>query len=255
MGLETFVDRLSDDGPDRSLVVATPDSPELYGRMLEELVGDDRVAVDRVADGVDVDDADGRNVLLVEDGTVVASSPLARLEEAVLLTNSDAYRTGLTGFDDGGLPEVLAGLDDVPFELRGWPAAQKEKLLLIAVSRHIEQLARDGGGGTLRSSFQRLSRLRDERGTERVYRQLAETTAVHVYGVPDWVPPAEFDVVAHGGYTDDFERSWFVVYRPDGGGRAAALVAVERGPNDWVGFWTYREPLIADIAEYVAYRL
>jgi hypothetical protein len=255
MGLESFVERVPDDGPERSLIVVADEASGVYGRMLERLVGDGSVDVDHVADGVGFDDGADDRVLLVEDDTVVAASPLRRVEEAALLTNSDAYRTGLTGFD-ADLPDVLAGLDDVPFELRGWPDAKKEKLLLIAVSRHIERLAHEGEGGRLRSSFQRLSRLRDERGTERVYRTVAGTpTDVHVYGRPDWVPTAEFGVVAHGGYTDDFERSWFVVYRPDGGGRAAALVAVEDEPRRWRGVWSYRESFIAVVEAYVSRNL
>jgi hypothetical protein len=50
----------------------------------------------------------------------------------------------------------------------GSPASNSEKLPLIVISRYIEQLAWQHETGRLRSSFQRLSRLDDERGTRRV---------------------------------------------------------------------------------------
>jgi riboflavin biosynthesis pyrimidine reductase len=52
------------------------------------------------------------------------------------------------------MPDVLDGLTETPFTLRGYPESNSEKLLLILVSRQIERLAWEGGSGTLRSSFQ-----------------------------------------------------------------------------------------------------
>jgi DICT domain-containing protein len=57
---------------------------------------------------------------------------------------------------------------------------------LIVISRYIERHAWQAGEGTLRTSFQRLSRIDDERGTREMYETLAGTDIrTHVYGIPD----------------------------------------------------------------------
>ncbi len=72
-------------------------------------------------------------------------------------------------------------------------------------------------GGTIRSSFQRLSRIDDELGTRRVYERLGGTGVdAHPYGVPD-APPTGLDATIHGGRSVDFTDSWFVVFEPPGG--------------------------------------
>jgi len=120
---------------------------------------------------------------------VIARSTLDELLESVLLINSDLYKTGAIDLNEVTLPDVLSGLDEVPFRLRGYPHSNKEKLLLIVVSRVIERIAAEAGGGTLRASFQRLSRLQDERGTREVYETLGNSGVdVHVYGVGDADP-------------------------------------------------------------------
>lgn len=256
MSLAQFFTRL--DGPDRSLVVANRDAPEQLQTILAQTFEGQRVDV--TADEVPDEETD--TVLLVEHHgdrrEVVATSPLSALERTILLVNSDLYKTGTRPFTDFDLPDVLAGLDDVPFRLRGYPESNDEKLLLIVISRHIEHLAWRTDGGRLRSSFQRLSRIDDERGTRTVYQTMGESAVqTHVYGVPDWYPPAEFGVVAHGGYTDEFHDSWFVVHTPpdDSDTRPAALVALEVEPRVWDGFWTFQPDLVADIDAYIARNL
>jgi len=199
-------------------------------------------------------------VLLLEDDEVVAQSTLKELEDAILLVNSDLFTTGTRDLDEVALPAVLEGLTDHRFRLRGYPESNKEKLLLIVVSRRIEQLAYSYGEGTHRVSFQRLSRLEDERGTREVYDTLATTDVdVHIYGRPDWVPSPQFPVTMHGGYQEDFRNSWFVLYDPPpekvGEYDSAVLVAVEREPGTWDGFWTDRRDVVADVAAYVEQNL
>ncbi|MFB6137346.1 MAG: histidine kinase [Halobacteriaceae archaeon] len=194
-------------------------------------------------------------VYLLRGDEVVARSPLAALEEAILLVNSDTYRTGSGGLDDLAVPAVLEALADTRFTLRGYPESHKEKLVLIAISSQIEarSLARDAGRH--RASFQWLSRLHDEQGTRTVYRRLAESgVAAHVYGQPDWVLPHDLDATMHAGWGEDFRDVWFVVSAPgddaSAGERrdgAAALVAVETEPRHWDGFWTYDPERVARI--------
>lgn len=245
---QSFVDRA--ESPERSLVVVNRTEPDQIRAMLDDLFADQRVDV---AD-VEVPDEAEDLVVLVEEGRWVAASPLSDLERTILLVNSDIYVSGSQGLDGLEVPEVITHLDEVPFELAGYPESLKEKFLLITVSRHIEHAAWTADGGTLRSSFQRLSRIDDETGTCDVYERLgaSEGLDVHVYGVPDWIPDREFGVVAHGGYAPAFRRVWFVVFVPDDPeADHAALVAVERGPRDWRGFWTYRPDLVREINRHV----
>ena len=80
-------------------------------------------------------------IAAVRDGEVVATSPAAALLESLLLVNSDVYITGSRALEDAGLPAVLWALHEIPFQLRGYPDSDSEKLLLIAVSRAIERRA------------------------------------------------------------------------------------------------------------------
>jgi len=159
------------ESPDRHLVVINRESPDPVRNLLDSMLTDQAVSITDIETAADERDV----VALVEDGKVLARSTLDELLESVLLINSDLYKTGAIELDEVVLPDVLKGLDEVPFRLRGYPASNKEKLLLIVVSRVIERIAAETGGGTLRSSFQRLSRLRDERGTFEVYKRPSVT--------------------------------------------------------------------------------
>jgi hypothetical protein len=248
--LNSFLDTPSE--PGRSLVVLNRTEPEPIQGMLENLLDGQAVGIEERLD----DEYDEDTVLLVEEGEVIGSSRLQELEDAILLVNSDLFITGTRDLEGTQVPTVIEGLTEHPFELRGYPESNTEKLLLILISRHIEKIAYAAGRGTLRTSFQRLSRLVDEKGTREVYETVADTGVdVHVYGQPDWVPPEEFDVTMHGGYNQDFRRSWFVLYEPPPGERGshdpAALLAIETEPRVWKGFWTYRAPLVGEIATHI----
>lgn len=233
------------------LVVANRTQPEPFQRMVENLFAEQGVVVGETTDRSYPENT----VLLLEDGEVIAESPLDALRDAILMVNSDLYSTGTRNLDETTVPDVIDKLTDVRFSLRGYPESNTEKLLLILISRHIERQAYEVGAGTLRSSFQHLSRIKDERGTRRAYRKVSNTDVdVHVYGKPDWRPTSELDVTMHAGKKDDFEYSWFVLYRPPPdrpGEQSAALLAIETGDAKWEGFWTYDQPLIDDIAEYI----
>jgi hypothetical protein len=263
MELEKFFEEL-DEAP-LSLVIVNRTAPRPFQRMLENAFDDQPVAVEEeTMPGEDED-----TVALVadrEDGKeVVATSPLEELNETILMVNSDLYKSGAVGLAEFELPDVLAEMHDTPFQLRGYPESNTEKLLLIVISRYVERRAWQVGRGTLRTSFQRLSRIRDERGTRTVYETVANTgVRTHVYGVPDWQPPAEFDAVTHGGYTEEFQKSWFVVYTPPEGDDCPdigledphlALLALETAPRQWQGFWTFRPELVEDIDRYIAHNL
>lgn len=249
MSLETFLSE--PESAERTLLLANRTEPEPFRVMLEKLVDEQDIAFEEVTDEEFEDDT----VVLVEDGAVVATSPLSALQDAILMVNSDLFITGTRKLEATDVPAVIDGLADHPFTLRGYPESNSEKLLLILISRHIERLAYEQGSGWLRSSFQYLSRLEDERGTREVYEKLAATDVdVHLYGRPDWTQSPGFPVTVHGGYKEDFRNSWFVVHRPaedEPEHSGAALVAIEVDPGVWDGFWTYDDDLVEDIAEYI----
>ena len=248
MTLERFLDVI--DAPERSLVVVNRTEPEPFQVMLEKLFDDQPVPV---SEGQS-ETYDENTVLLLEDGDVVATSPLEELSTAILLVNSDLFITGARRLEGTEVPDVLDGLAGTRFSLRGYPESNSEKLLLVLISRYIEKRAYTDGTGELRSSFQRLSRVNDERGTRRVYERVAETDVdVHLYGQPDWTPSPECPVTIHGGYSYDFRNSWFVIHCPaaDSETKPAALLALELDDGKWDGFWTYDDQPIGELVEYV----
>ena len=238
---------------ERSLVLVAGDHPETMANLLGDVFADQPVAVETTrAETFDED-----TVLLVEDGTVLAQSPLAALQDAILLINSDLFTTGTRPVDEVQVPAVLEGLQDVPFRLRGYPESNAEKLLLIVFSRLVERRALEANAGRLRASFQRLSRIDDEVGTRRVYERLGESgVEVHVYGVPDWDPTTELAVVSHGGRGPDFRRAWFVVFTPAGGaGSPHGLLAYETEHRRWHGFYTTDPARVSEIDATISRRM
>ena len=251
MTLRRFLDDV--DNPDRSLVVINRRAPEPVQRTLEKMFDGQPVSVEEVDIPTEADD----QVLVVEDESVIARSPLHELQDAILTVNSDLFITGTRQLDEIELPEVLKELDELPFFLRGYPESHSEKLLLILVSRYIERTAWEHQAGTLRTSFQSLDRIEDEMGTNQVYRRLDDSPVdVHVYGTPGWVPPPDSTITIHAGYQPDFVESWFVVYvPPEGEDGHIALLALEDGPNEWSGFWTYCRDRVEALDAYITRHL
>ncbi len=215
--------------------------------------GDDPSAVENLA-------------LLIEGDEVIAGSTLDALGDAVLFVNTDLYTTGSRSVDEIGLPSVVTGLNDTTFTLKGYPESNRQKLLLVTISRFIERVAWRAGEGTIRSSFQRLSRLTDELGTRRVYENVIDAGVdTHLYGVPD-DPPTALDATIHGGRSADFTDSWFVVFTPPDGPSSVddagsdlergmrggvGLLAVETSPRVWQGAWTFDAGKVETIDGYI----
>jgi hypothetical protein len=108
---------------------------------------------------------------------------------------------------------------------------------LLATSREFEDRAWRVGEGRLDVGFQALSKLQAQTD---VYEALVDRGIdVHLYGEPDWCPSFVDDVTVHTD-GDELGEVWFMAY--DGGGdagQACGLVAVERSPGSFEGFWTY----------------
>jgi hypothetical protein len=245
--LARFIDAVPE--TDTSLLVVNRTGPEPLVDLLRAAFETQSVTV---SEG-QLPDTGGDVVLLVRGGAVVASTPMERLRDSFLLVNTDRYRTGPNGLVPEAMPDVLTDLAEIEFHVRGFPASNKEKLLLVLVSRFIEARALERGAGRLDVSFQRLSRIDSEHGTRRVYERLSATDLeLHVYGVPDQPVPDPVDATVHTGTDEEYRRSWFVVYRPPGGTAGhVGLVAVEVGENVWRSMWTYDQDRVERIGDYV----
>ncbi|MFP8951552.1 histidine kinase [Natrialbaceae archaeon A-arb3/5] len=264
MSLRSFIEAV-DGVASKRITVVSDDAPGPLQGMLAETFDEQPVdvdsadAIERPAGDLDPDVAAtlksaDETAVLFEDGTPTAASSMADLYESILAVNSDLFVSGARGLGEIELPDVLAGLEDTRLRLRGYPLAHKEKLLLILVSRYIEQLAWLGEAGTIRSAFQKLSRIDDEIGTRRVYGKLDRAGVdVHVYGVDDGLD-VPFEPTVHAGTEPRYRNSWFVVYRPDGAptDRAGALVCLEDEPRIWDGFFTFEPDRVAAIDEAIS---
>jgi hypothetical protein len=245
--LSTFVDRKEPSEWSVQLINRT--DPEPIRNMVETLFGSlDMEMQEREIEGL-ADDL----LLVIRDNEIVASSPVETIKNTLLMVNSDFYTTGTRPIDEIALPDAVQTLSDTVFTLRGFPESNTEKLILTLVSRHIEQRAANSQTGTLQVSFQRLSRLDDERGTREVYNTLGRLADLdtHVYGFPDWHPPSEMGLKVHPVRDDEIRTAWFVVHST-GTGTDRAMLAIKDGPNTWNGYWTSNTPEIQAIDEYIS---
>ena len=127
--LAAFIER----GPvrDLSIAVVNRTRPQPIQEMVEETFGGRSIG----GDELDVPDAETDQVVVLDGDDVVATSPLAVLEDEILLVNSDLYMTGTKALGDVTLPDVFANLDETPFRVQGYPASGSEKLPLIMIER------------------------------------------------------------------------------------------------------------------------
>ncbi|SFR61700.1 DICT sensory domain-containing protein [Halogeometricum limi] len=141
-------------------------------------------------------------------------------------------------FERRDRPTILAHVDD-----RTFTSYDMRRMLLA--SHEVERYAWRTGAGELHAGFQRLSTLASQ---SHIYDELrASGVDVHVYGAPDAsVPPG---LVEHASESPEIRDSWFVVYRGERRADHRALVAVETGPREFSGFWTYDEDTVDDVLE------
>lgn len=259
--LSGFLDEAAGTG-EKTLLLLNRTEPQPLVNLLDQAFENQSVQLEerRLPEG------DTDQVFLVEDGRVTAVSPFADLSETFLLVNADRYRTGTGRPETGSFPDVLTGLDDIEFTVRGYPASNKEKLLLIVISRFIEDRALACGSGEFHSTFQRLSRLDDEYGTRQMYKWLGDSgVETHVYGVRDDPDVVDgLDVIPHAGTGHEYRRSWVVLFSPNPDTDAGSdksdscspvgLVALETGANVWRSMWTYDPDRVERIRTYVEER-
>lgn len=247
--LSGFIDEA--DSSDKTLLLLNRTRPESVVRSLRRAFDHQPVSVSERA----IPDGSENVILLIWEEEVLATSSLDSLLETFLLVNSDSYRTGTHGLAEMEPPDVITGLQELEFNLRGFPDSNSEKLLLVLISRFIEGRALAAATGRLDVSFQRLSRLDDEHGTRGVYERLTATDVdTHLYGVRDQprLVVDDMDVTIHEGDHDEYRQSWFVVFTPpQGEDDHAALVATETGANEWRATWTYDPARVTRIRKYI----
>lgn len=173
---------------------------------------------------------------LIDDGGRIASSPLAAVRRY-----ARAWEESTTLGLRTEPPAVLTAMQGTTFE-------SYDKRRMVMASRIVEFRAWNAGSGTLHAGFQQLSKL-DYQPT--VYRTLAASDVdVHVYGEPDREPLPDLDVTVHRSDDEEVRRHWWVAYDGDGNDETkVVLLAQERAPNRFYGFWTERAHVVDDVLD------
>lgn len=194
----------------------------------------------------------GPRNLTVRDATTPSGCP----SSFVVLSQDDAFVTAASV--EEVLPDdrepgtgadrprpILEHLDETTF-------TSYDTRQMVAASREIEDRAWRRGAGDLHAGFQTLSVLRSQM---EAYERLASRAdlAVHAYATPDAdVPSHDTDMTIHVERADEIRSSWFVVY--DGAGDdvdKCALLAEEREPGSFYGFWTYDPDTVDWLVDYL----
>ncbi len=147
-------------------------------------------------------------------------------------------------FDPSAFRDLMALLDRALF-------TSFDRRQMLATSREIEDRAWRVGTGELHVGFQSPSAFRAQMA---VYRRLTDETTLnlHVYARSDWHPPERRDLTFHAEKTDEIGAIWFLVYDGDGDDlQKCALLAEERAPNQFYGFWTYDPATVDELLDYL----
>ena len=125
---------------------------------------------------------------------------------------------------------------------------------MVAASREIEDRAWRVGDGELHAGFQTLDVLTGEADTYDLLGE-KERLDVHAYAADEGDPPEVEHYTVHTGRTAELRETWFVAY--DGGGyddAKCALLAEERAPGEFFGFWSYDPETVDYIIGYLTER-
>jgi len=208
-----------------------------------------------------------RNIRIVEDQT--AAGP----ERYAVLARDGEFVTAVT-IDEllpRGGPENAAEVESAPGDESGAGSVKTSRRVgepildhldetmftsysradMVAASREIEDRAWRVGDGELYAGFQTLDVLTGEAET---YDLLGgkDRLDVHAYAADEGSPPDIEHYTVHTGETAELRETWFVAY--DGGGydeAKCALLAEERAPGEFFGFWSYDPETVDYIIEYL----
>lgn len=178
-----------------------------------------------------------KNFAVLHDGDeYLAASKLEPLYEAI---RAEASPNGESDPDEIQIPDVLSQITRTEF-------SSYNTARMVNISRIIEQAAWNAKAGELHAGFQQLSKARDQ---WHLYSQLANSHLdVHLYGAPDWEVPAG-EATVHAYDDAEITRTWFVVAELPGEQSNRALLAEERGPSEFYGFWTDESRITETILE------
>ena len=180
-------------------------------------------------------------VVVREGGEFVASVGLVELREILM---PPIRRPWEPPPEESGYRALFDLLEGTVFTAFG-------RRQLLGAAREIEDRAFRVGTGTLRVGFQRFSAMRSQ---VPVYARLAAETdlSIHLYGRADWEPPAIPGATLHRETAEEIGAFWFLAF--DGGNErpnASALLAEERRPDAFYGFWTYDPDLVEAVLAYL----
>lgn len=218
----------------RRLEVYTDDAES--GAELERQFATRNVAVDvRPAQGFD------------GPGYVIVRSPTGGFRAGMGLEHFDAVLS-----PRAHPPWELSGTDpsEVFDFLEGALFAAYDRRQLLVAAREIEERAWRVADGRLYTGFQREEAVRPQ---TTVYEALADrgTLSVTLFISDEWNAPID-EVAVVQDESGEIGSFWFVVF--DGGSddeHASALLAEERHPGEYFGFWTYDPDDVASLVEYL----
>lgn len=218
----------------RHLEVYTDDAES--GAELERQFSTRNVAVDvRSAQGFD---GPGYVIIRTETGQFQAGLGLEHFDAVLSPTDHPPWELSETN-----PTEVFDFLEGALF------AAYDRQQLLVA-AREIEERTWRVADGRLYTGFQREEALRQQ---TTVYEALADrgSLSVTVFIGDEWNTPIDEVAVVHDA-ADEIGSFWFVVFDgAENDEHASALLAEERRPGEYFGFWTYDPDAVASIVAYL----
>ncbi|MCU4753794.1 histidine kinase [Halobacteria archaeon AArc-curdl1] len=170
-------------------------------------------------------------------------------DEFVLVRDSTGSVQGVVGCET-----LEAILSPTEAHLRFEPTATREEMAvfdfldntmfrsssrrqLLAITRELEERAWRTNGGNLYVGFQRSGALEAQRELYERFEKDREV-AVNLYIRDDWHGNDSFEV--NTVVADEIATNWFVIFDGGPGGeQRGALVARERSPAEYDGFWTH----------------
>lgn len=126
-----------------------------------------------------------------------------------------------------------------------------DRTQMLATAREIEERAWRVAEGTLYVGFQRVAAFEAQ---AEIYEHLADRgdLSIRVFLDADWAVSVSDAIPTTVSDADEIGDFWFLVF--DGAGRdveKCALIAEEREPGSFYGFWTYDAEIVDDVAEYL----
>lgn len=144
---------------------------------------------------------------------------------------------------DSDYAEIFDFLDETVF-------TSYSRRQMLATAREIEERAWRVGGGTLYAGFQRAEAFASQTA---VYRRLADrgSLAVKLFVEDELAVDFQEGVTLVSNSSEEIGSYWMVIFDGGGKGQECGLVAEERTPGRYYGFWTYDPDTVDEIGAYL----